>query len=130
MRKTPAAKGTPSKKVKKRNPWSDNESKSDSELEDSQPVIPRENKSQRASGQSNSASSWLNFMLPPSVRHALHQPSTRHAGLQLWSQISNLDKVSVQHCYFLKKIFLQNCKPFYLEPNRLCFQSERGRSKA
>lgn len=55
MRKTPAAKGTPSKKVKKRNPWSDEESKSDSELEESQPVIPRENKSQRASGQSHSA---------------------------------------------------------------------------
>lgn len=55
MRKTPAPKGTSSKKVKKRNPWSDNESKSDSELEESQPVIPRENKSQRASGQSNSA---------------------------------------------------------------------------
>ncbi|KAM3596331.1 uncharacterized protein V6R79_012674 [Siganus canaliculatus] len=49
VRKTPAPKGTPSKKVKKRNPWSDDESKSDSDLENSEPVIPRETKSQRAS---------------------------------------------------------------------------------
>lgn len=50
MRKPPGLKGTPAKKVKKRNPWSDDESKSDSDVENSEPVIPRENKSQRASG--------------------------------------------------------------------------------
>ncbi|CAL8297318.1 unnamed protein product [Lota lota] len=47
-RKTPVPKSTPTKKVKKRNPWSDEESeKSESELEES--IIPRETKSQRAS---------------------------------------------------------------------------------
>uniref|UniRef100_A0A3Q3W8U2 DNA topoisomerase 2 n=1 Tax=Mola mola TaxID=94237 RepID=A0A3Q3W8U2_MOLML len=51
VRKPPVPKGTPAKKVKKRNPWSDDESKSDSDLENSEPVIPRENKSQRASGE-------------------------------------------------------------------------------
>lgn len=50
MRKTPGPKAAPAKKVKKRNPWSEDESKSESDLEDSQPVIPRETKSQRASG--------------------------------------------------------------------------------
>lgn len=50
MRKPPGPKGTPLKKVKKRNPWSDDESKSDSDLENSDLVIPRETKSQRASG--------------------------------------------------------------------------------
>uniref|UniRef100_A0AAX7SEV5 DNA topoisomerase 2 n=1 Tax=Astatotilapia calliptera TaxID=8154 RepID=A0AAX7SEV5_ASTCA len=52
VRKPPAPKGTgaPAKKVKKRNPWSDDESKSESDLEDSEPIIPRETKSQRASG--------------------------------------------------------------------------------
>ncbi|RVE66661.1 hypothetical protein OJAV_G00109910 [Oryzias javanicus] len=49
VRKPPAPKGTPAKKVKKRNPWSDDESKSESELEENEPVIPRETKSQRAS---------------------------------------------------------------------------------
>ncbi|CAL8295553.1 unnamed protein product [Merluccius merluccius] len=50
VRKTPVPKGTPSKKVKKRNPWSDEESdKSESELEENEPIIPRETKSQRAS---------------------------------------------------------------------------------
>ncbi|XP_035537041.1 DNA topoisomerase 2-beta isoform X2 [Morone saxatilis] len=49
VRKPPGPKGTPAKKVKKRNPWSDDESKSDSDLENSEPIIPRENKSQRAS---------------------------------------------------------------------------------
>ncbi|KAK9526135.1 hypothetical protein VZT92_014850, partial [Zoarces viviparus] len=50
VRKPPAPKGTAVKKVKKRNPWSEDESKSDSDMEDSQPVIiPRETKSQRAS---------------------------------------------------------------------------------
>ncbi|XP_023281225.1 DNA topoisomerase 2-beta [Seriola lalandi dorsalis] len=49
VRKPPAPKGTPAKKVKKRNPWSEDESKSDSDLENSEPLIPRETKSQRAS---------------------------------------------------------------------------------
>lgn len=44
----PAAPKTP-KKVKKRNPWSEDESRSDSELDNSELVVPRENKSQRAS---------------------------------------------------------------------------------
>uniref|UniRef100_H3DLE0 DNA topoisomerase 2 n=1 Tax=Tetraodon nigroviridis TaxID=99883 RepID=H3DLE0_TETNG len=48
VRKPAAPKGA--KKMKKRNPWSEDESKSDSELENSELVIPRENKSQRASG--------------------------------------------------------------------------------
>lgn len=50
MRKPPTPKATPVKKVKKRNPWSDDESKSESDQENSKPVIPRETKSQRASG--------------------------------------------------------------------------------
>ncbi|XP_076013334.1 DNA topoisomerase 2-beta [Genypterus blacodes] len=49
VRKTPGPKGSPIKKVKKRNPWSEDESKSESDLENSQPVIPRETKSQRLS---------------------------------------------------------------------------------
>ncbi|XP_034748008.1 DNA topoisomerase 2-beta isoform X3 [Etheostoma cragini] len=50
VRKPPGPKGVSAKKVKKRNPWSEDESKSDSDLENSQPVvIPRETKSQRAS---------------------------------------------------------------------------------
>ncbi|CAL8397576.1 unnamed protein product [Gadus morhua 'NCC'] len=50
VRKTPVPKGTPTKKVKKRNPWSDEESeKSESELDESEFVVPRETKSQRAS---------------------------------------------------------------------------------
>lgn len=53
VRKPPAPKGT--KKVKKRNPWSDDESKSDSDVENSEPIIPRENKSQRASGEASSS---------------------------------------------------------------------------
>lgn len=52
MRKPPAPKGA--KKVKRRNPWSEDESKSDSELENSELVVPRENKSQRASGEAAS----------------------------------------------------------------------------
>ncbi|MGH0142037.1 UNVERIFIED_CONTAM: hypothetical protein FKN15_075068 [Acipenser sinensis] len=48
-KKTPTAKGTP-KKTKKRNPWSDDESKSESDLEEREPVvIPRDTKSQRSS---------------------------------------------------------------------------------
>uniref|UniRef100_A0A667ZNP7 DNA topoisomerase 2 n=1 Tax=Myripristis murdjan TaxID=586833 RepID=A0A667ZNP7_9TELE len=46
-RKPAAPKASSAKKVKKRNPWSDDESKSDDELEDSEPIIPRETKSQR-----------------------------------------------------------------------------------
>ncbi|CAL1584231.1 unnamed protein product [Knipowitschia caucasica] len=51
VRKPAAPKGTPNKKVKKRNPWSDAESQSDSDLEDDKEplVIPRETKSQRQS---------------------------------------------------------------------------------
>ncbi|KAM9738346.1 DNA topoisomerase 2-beta isoform 3-T3 [Menidia menidia] len=49
VRKPPAPKGVSAKKVKKRNPWSDDESKSDSDLENSETIIPRETKSQRAS---------------------------------------------------------------------------------
>ncbi|XP_068603154.1 DNA topoisomerase 2-beta [Brachionichthys hirsutus] len=49
VRKPPGPRGTPAKKIKKRNPWSDDESKSDSDVENSESVIPRENKSQRAS---------------------------------------------------------------------------------
>ncbi|XP_054601602.1 DNA topoisomerase 2-beta isoform X2 [Nothobranchius furzeri] len=49
VRKPPAPKGASVKKVKKRNPWSDDESKSDSDLEENEPIIPRETKSQRAS---------------------------------------------------------------------------------
>ncbi|XP_022047589.1 DNA topoisomerase 2-beta isoform X1 [Acanthochromis polyacanthus] len=49
VKKPPGPKGASAKKVKKRNPWSDDESKSDSDLENSEPVIPRETKSQRAS---------------------------------------------------------------------------------
>lgn len=50
MRKPAAPKGTVNKKVKKRNPWSDAESQSDSDLEESEPVIPRERESMRQSG--------------------------------------------------------------------------------
>lgn len=47
VRKPATPKGTSNKKVKKRNPWSD-ESQSDSDMEE-KPVIPRESKSQRSS---------------------------------------------------------------------------------
>uniref|UniRef100_A0AAQ5XY53 DNA topoisomerase 2 n=1 Tax=Amphiprion ocellaris TaxID=80972 RepID=A0AAQ5XY53_AMPOC len=50
VKKPPGPKGASAKKMKKRNPWSDDESKSDSDVENSEPVIPRETKSQRASG--------------------------------------------------------------------------------
>lgn len=49
VRKPAAPKGPANKKVKKRNPWSDDESQSDSDLEDSEPIIPRERESQRLS---------------------------------------------------------------------------------
>lgn len=52
VKKPPAPKAASAKKVKKRNPWSDDELKSDSDMENSEPVIPRETKSQRASGTS------------------------------------------------------------------------------
>ncbi|CAM4635516.1 unnamed protein product [Leuciscus chuanchicus] len=51
QRKPPGAKG-PVKKVKKRNPWSDDEcddDRSDNELDESEPVIPRDTTSRRAS---------------------------------------------------------------------------------
>ncbi|XP_057683180.1 DNA topoisomerase 2-beta isoform X2 [Corythoichthys intestinalis] len=48
-RKTAGPKGTPVKKVKKRNPWSEDDSNSDSDLEDNQPIVPRETKSTRTS---------------------------------------------------------------------------------
>ncbi|XP_066571819.1 DNA topoisomerase 2-beta isoform X2 [Amia ocellicauda] len=48
-KRAPSVKGT-AKKVKKRNPWSEDESKSDSDLEETEPVvIPRDTKSQRSS---------------------------------------------------------------------------------
>ncbi|XP_071763633.1 DNA topoisomerase 2-beta isoform X1 [Centroberyx gerrardi] len=49
VRKTPVPKVPSAKKVKKRNPWSEEDSKSDDDMEESKPVIPRETKSQRAS---------------------------------------------------------------------------------
>lgn len=78
MRKPPAPKATSAKKVKKRNPWSDDESKSDSDLEENEPVIPRETKSQRASGTAelntsftpaagNDSSESVELLLLPSV---------------------------------------------------------------
>lgn len=52
QRKPPGtAKGTP-KKAKKRNPWSDDDERSDSDLDETeQPVIPRDTTSRRASGE-------------------------------------------------------------------------------
>lgn len=52
VRKTPTSSGKPSaKKVKKRNPWSDDESKSESDLEETEPVvIPRDSLLRRAAG--------------------------------------------------------------------------------
>ena len=52
MRKAPTSSGKPSaKKVKKRNPWSDDESKSESDLEETEPVvIPRDSLLRRAAG--------------------------------------------------------------------------------
>ena len=52
VRKTPTSSGNPSaKKVKKRNPWSDDDSKSESDLEESEPVvIPRDSLLRRAAG--------------------------------------------------------------------------------
>uniref|UniRef100_A0A286XM71 DNA topoisomerase II beta n=1 Tax=Cavia porcellus TaxID=10141 RepID=A0A286XM71_CAVPO len=53
VRKTPTASGKPSaKKVKKRNPWSDDESKSESDLEETEPVvIPRDSLLRRAAAE-------------------------------------------------------------------------------
>lgn len=52
VRKTPTSSGKSSaKKVKKRNPWSDDESKSESDLEETEPVvIPRDSLLRRAAG--------------------------------------------------------------------------------
>lgn len=51
-RKASTSSGKPSaKKVKKRNPWSDDESKSESDLEETEPVvIPRDSLLRRAAG--------------------------------------------------------------------------------
>ncbi|XP_074542772.1 DNA topoisomerase 2-beta isoform X2 [Halichoeres trimaculatus] len=49
VRKTPTPKGSAGKKVKKRNPWSEDEQESDSDLENNELIIPREKQSQRAS---------------------------------------------------------------------------------
>uniref|UniRef100_A0A2K6K1T2 DNA topoisomerase 2 n=1 Tax=Rhinopithecus bieti TaxID=61621 RepID=A0A2K6K1T2_RHIBE len=53
VRKTPTSSGKPSaKKVKKRNPWSDDESKSESDLEETEPVvIPRDSLLRRAAAE-------------------------------------------------------------------------------
>lgn len=76
MRKTPASKATPAKKVKKRNPWSEDESKSDSDVEEAKPVIPRETKSQRASGTVR-----LNILLAVAPRSGYFE---RHYVVSLW----------------------------------------------
>uniref|UniRef100_A0A8C5D7L1 DNA topoisomerase 2 n=1 Tax=Gadus morhua TaxID=8049 RepID=A0A8C5D7L1_GADMO len=76
VRKTPVPKGTPTKKVKKRNPWSDEESeKSESELDESEFVVPRETKSQRASGQTH------NYTLHRTTTHNTAHTATHNAGL-------------------------------------------------
>lgn len=65
-----AVKGTP-KKGKKRNPWSDDDEKSDSDLDDSeQPVIPRDMTSRRASGVCSSPP-HLRFYTAPISRFKL-----------------------------------------------------------
>ncbi|KAH0513860.1 DNA topoisomerase 2-beta, partial [Microtus ochrogaster] len=53
VRKTPTSSGKPNaKKVKKRNPWSDDESKSESDLEETEPVvIPRDSLLRRAAAE-------------------------------------------------------------------------------
>ncbi|KAK2090239.1 DNA topoisomerase 2-beta, partial [Saguinus oedipus] len=53
VRKTPTSSGKPTaKKVKKRNPWSDDESKSESDLEETEPVvIPRDSLLRRAAAE-------------------------------------------------------------------------------
>lgn len=51
VRRTPSSTKSSSKKVKKRNPWSDDESKSESDLEENEPVIiPRDSLLRRAAG--------------------------------------------------------------------------------
>ncbi|OXB77750.1 UNVERIFIED_CONTAM: hypothetical protein H355_013138 [Colinus virginianus] len=51
VRRTPSSTKSGAKKVKKRNPWSDDESKSESDLEESEPVIiPRDSLLRRAAG--------------------------------------------------------------------------------
>lgn len=57
MRRTSSATKSSAKKVKKRNPWSDDESKSESDLEENEPVIiPRDSLLRRAAG------SWKNIV--------------------------------------------------------------------
>ena len=51
VRRTPSSTKSGAKKVKKRNPWSDDESKSESDLEENEPVIiPRDSLLRRAAG--------------------------------------------------------------------------------
>lgn len=51
MRRTPSITKPGVKKVKKRNPWSDDESKSESDIEENEPVIiPRDSLLRRAAG--------------------------------------------------------------------------------
>lgn len=51
VRRTPSSTKSSTKKVKKRNPWSDDESKSESDLEENEPVIiPRDSLLRRAAG--------------------------------------------------------------------------------
>uniref|UniRef100_A0A8C2TR41 DNA topoisomerase 2 n=1 Tax=Coturnix japonica TaxID=93934 RepID=A0A8C2TR41_COTJA len=51
LQRTPSSTKSSAKKVKKRNPWSDDESKSESDLEESEPVIiPRDSLLRRAAG--------------------------------------------------------------------------------
>ena len=53
MKRTPSSTKPGVKKVKKRNPWSDDESKSESDLEENEPVIiPRDSLLRRAAGSS------------------------------------------------------------------------------
>lgn len=53
VRRMPSSAKSSAKKVKKRNPWSDDESKSESDLEENEPVIiPRDSLLRRAAGNS------------------------------------------------------------------------------
>uniref|UniRef100_A0A674MUM3 DNA topoisomerase 2 n=1 Tax=Takifugu rubripes TaxID=31033 RepID=A0A674MUM3_TAKRU len=79
----PAAPKSTVKKVKKRNPWSEDESKSDSELENSELVIPRENKSQRASGEAASPPA------PPQVATRSSTSDELLTPLVVFSQLPN-----------------------------------------
>lgn len=55
MKRTPPSTKPGVKKIKKRNPWSDDESKSESDLEENEPVIiPRDSLLRRAAGSKES----------------------------------------------------------------------------